>query len=70
MIALYKDPQGKNVFKMVAITTQVRSSGTPGNTTRNIVATEEEGDSELNILRERVNQLEAKLKEGETGPEH
>ena len=60
MVALYKDPQGKNVFNSAAITTQVRSSGTSGiNTnTTSTGATEVDGDSEL---RKRVTQLEAEL---------
>ena len=33
MVALYKDPQGKNVFQRVAVTTQMRSSGTAGTNT-------------------------------------
>ena len=64
MVALYKDPQGKNVFKRVALTTQVRSSGTSGSNT-NITSTgaaERDGDGELTILRERVTQLEEMLK--------
>jgi len=64
MVALYKDPQGKNVFQRVAVTTHVGSSGITGTNT-NITSTaidKEEGDSELTILRERVTQLEAKLK--------
>ena len=32
MVALYKDPQGKNVFQRV-VTTHVRSSGTAGTNT-------------------------------------
>ena len=63
MVALYKDPQGKNVFKRVALTTQVRSSGTSGSNTNTTStgAAEGDGDSELTILRERVTQLEAEL---------
>ena len=64
MIALYKDPQGKNVFKSTAITTtQVKSSGTSGSSVhnKNTALAEEEGDSELTLLREKVAQLEAKL---------
>ena len=74
MIALYKDPQGKNVFKRVAITTQVRSSGTSGSNTNTTStgAAEGDGDSELTILRERVTQLEERLKlyEERDEPEH
>ena len=67
MIALYKDPHGGNVFKKlkVAITTQVRSSGTTGNninTRRNVVTEEEQDGSELTLLREKVTQLEAQMK--------
>ena len=64
MVALYKDPQGKNVFKRVALTTQVKSPGTSGsniNTTSTRAAVGD-GDSELTILRERVTQLEERLK--------
>ena len=63
MVALYKDPQGKNVFNSAAVTTQVRSSGTSGvnaNTT-STGATEVDGDSELTLLRKRVTQQEAEL---------
>ena len=74
MIALYKDPQGKNVFKRMEVITQVRSSsnsGIPTNTT-STGATGRDSDSELTILRERVTQLEERLKlyeerEDETG---
>ena len=64
MIALYKDPHGGNVFKKVAITTQVRSSDTTGGNinTRKIVVAEEEDGSELTLLREKVTQLETELK--------
>ena len=63
MVALYKDPQEKNVFNSAVVNTQVRSSGTSGiiaNTT-STGATEGDGDSELAILRNRVTQLEAEL---------
>ena len=62
MVSLYKDPQGKNVFKRVALTTQVRSSGTSGSNTNTTGAAEGDGDSELTILREKVTQLEERLK--------
>ena len=63
MVALYKDPQGKNVFNSAAITMQVRSSGTSGINAKitSTGATEGDGDSELTLLRERVTQLEAEL---------
>ena len=64
MVALYKDPQGRKVFKRVALTTQVRSSGTSGSNTNTTStgAAEGDGDSELTILRERVIQLEERVK--------
>ena len=65
MIARYKDPQGKNVFKSIGITTtQVKSSGTSGSSvhSKNTAPAEEVGDSELTLLREKVTQLEANLK--------
>ena len=67
MVALYKDPQGKNVFKRVAITTQVRSSSISGSNTNTTStgATWGDGDSELTTLRERVTQLEERLKQNE-----
>ena len=76
MVALYKDPHGKNVFKRVALTTQVRSSGTSGSNTNTTSTGAAEGDGErceLTVLRERVTQLEERLKlyeEREDLPEH
>ena len=59
MVALYKDPKGKNVFKRVLLTTQVKSSGTSGSNTNptSTGAAGGDGNSELTILRERVIQL-------------
>lgn len=66
MIALYKDPKGRRVFKRMEVkttTTQMSSSGTSGSASTNTASTvDKEGDSELNILRERVTQLEERLK--------
>ena len=65
MIALYKDPQGKNVFKRMEVktTTTEMKSGSSGSASTNTASTvDKEGVSELTILRERVTQLEAKLK--------
>ena len=55
MVALYKDPQGRNVFKRVALTTQVKSSGTSGSNTNTTStgAAVGDGDSELAILMQR-----------------
>ena len=64
MVALYKDPEGKNVFKRVAITTQVKSCDISGSNTNPTSTGTAEGDgvSELTILRERVTQLEERVK--------
>ena len=64
MVALYKDPEGKNVFKRVALTTQVKSSSISGSNTNptSTGAAKGDGVSELTILRERVTQLEERVK--------
>ena len=67
MVALYKDPQGKNVLKAVkskSAITQLRPTVATGcNITT--VDTDQECDSELATLRERVIQLEARLNKRE-----
>ena len=64
MVALYKDPQGENVFKPVAVSPGMKFVGTSGITTNTTSTGVTEGDSEceLIILRERVTQLEETLK--------
>ena len=67
MIALYKDPQGKNVFKGLREDIMAYNRGSSGTTgsitnTTNTVATDQGSDSELIILRERVTQLEEEMK--------
>ena len=74
MVALYKDPQGRNVFKRMEVkttTTQMSSYGISGsNINTNTVPAAEEDESEVTILKERVTQLEARLKlyEGKKEP--
>ena len=64
MVALYKDPQGENVFKRMesnTVDTQMSSSSTLGpksNSTTN--------NNDLNALQERVTQLEEELRREKT----
>ena len=65
MVALYKDPQGRNVFKKMEVKTtnaQMSASGISGILTPMLINATEENESEVTILKERVTQLEARLK--------
>ena len=67
MIALYNDPEGKNVFKRMRVkttVTQMSSTGISSNTNTNSAAptSNKDGDIELSTLRERVTHLEERLK--------
>lgn len=73
MIALYKDPQGKNIFKSLKVdvmanhTSKLRSYSASGISIDTAIncSIEGNGDNELTFLREKVAQLEEKLKQYE-----
>ena len=69
MVALYKDPQGEDVFKNVTVK-DVKPNSILGYNV-NTKFTEVDDDSEPINVRERVSRIEEKLKEeNKNGQEH
>ena len=71
MIALYKDPQGKNIFKGMKVDImanhgpKLRSYSTSGTSIDINGSTEGDVGNELTFLREKVIQLEERVKQYE-----
>lgn len=64
MIALYKDPQGKDVFKRMKNQTATTTLSLSGNN-HSVISSDVIGDSEIVLLRAKVTELEEKVKQYE-----
>ena len=70
MVALYKDPHGKKVFKKTVETSTIPSSAcTKSSGSSLIIMTATSNDNELDILREKLSQMEKRLQQYEVAAE-